>query len=323
MFFISIVRQYERGVIFRLGRYHGTRGPGLVFLIPFIDRGERVDMREIVLDEKPQSSITKDNALVDVDFVVYMQVMDAEAAIINVQNFMAAVRNLATTTLRSVIGDITVEEVLSKRDEINERLKINLAQVTVRCGVQVNNIEIREVTPQHDIQAAMTRLLTADRTKRAQITESEEQRQSAINVAEGSKEAAILEAQGVRESSILRAEGARQATILAAEGYAIGLDRIYQSARVLDANTMGLQYLEMLKQLGQGQSTKWIIPMDLANLAGPLADTLSNFGRGSDASGARAPAIAPRDERRPCARSARYNVARASRTPRPRRGRSR
>ena len=295
MFFISIVRQYERAVIFRLGRYHGTRGPGLVFLIPFIDRGERVDMRELVLDERPQSSITKDNALVDVDFVVYMQVVDAEAAIINVQNFMAAVRNLATTTLRSVIGDITVEEVLSKRDEINERLKINLAQVTVRWGVQVNNIEIREVTPQHDIQAAMTRLLTADRTKRAQITESEGQRQSAINVAEGSKEAAILEAQGVRESSILRAEGARQATILAAEGYAIGLDRIYQSARVLDANTMGLQYLEMLKQLGQGQSTKWIIPMDLATLAGPLADTLANFGRGAGAAGGGAGAAAPAD----------------------------
>jgi regulator of protease activity HflC (stomatin/prohibitin superfamily) len=279
MFWISIVRQYERAVIFRLGRYLATRGPGLVFLIPFFDRGERVDMRELVLDEPPQSSITKDNALVDVDFVVYMQIVDPAAAIINVQNFLAAVRNLATTTLRSVIGDITVEEVLSKRDEINERLKVNLAAVTIRWGVQVNNIEIREITPQHDIQQAMTRLLTADRTKRAQITESEGQRQSAINVAEGSKEAAILEAQGVRESSILRAEGARQATILGAEGFAIGLERISASARQLDSNTMGLQYLEMLKQLGAGSSTKWIIPVDLANLAGPLGSVLSNFGR--------------------------------------------
>jgi regulator of protease activity HflC (stomatin/prohibitin superfamily) len=281
MFWISIVRQYERAVIFRLGRYIGTRGPGLVILIPFIDRGERVDMRELVLDEAPQSSITKDNAIVDVDFVVYMQVVDAEAAIINVQNFLSAVRNLATTTLRSVIGDITVEEVLSKRDEINERLKINLASVTIRWGVQVNNIEIREIIPQPDIQQAMTRLLTADRTKRAQITESEGQRQSAINVAEGSKEAAILEAQGVRESSILRAEGQRQATILGAEGFAIGLERIHQSARQLDPNTMGLQYLEMLKQLGQGSSTKWIIPVDLANLAGPLGAVLTNIGRPS------------------------------------------
>ncbi|MEX2446159.1 MAG: SPFH domain-containing protein [Dehalococcoidia bacterium] len=288
MFFISVVRQYERGVIFRLGRYVGTRGPGLVFLIPFIDRGERVDMRELVLDEEPQSSITKDNALVDVDFVVYMQVVDAEAAVINVHDYLAAVRNLATTTLRSVIGDITVEEVLSKRDEINERLKINLATVTLRWGVQVNNIEIREITPQHDIQQAMTRLLTADRTKRSQITESEGQRQSAINVAQGSKEAAILEAQGVREASILRAEGQRQATILGAEGFAIGLERLHQSARQVDANTMGLQYHEMMKQLGAGASTKWIIPMDLASLAGPLADTLTNFGRSAGGDGANA-----------------------------------
>jgi regulator of protease activity HflC (stomatin/prohibitin superfamily) len=267
MFWISVVSQYERAVVFRLGRYLATRGPGLVFMIPFVDRGERVDMRELVLDEPPQSSITKDNALVDVDFVVYMQIIDPAAAIINVQNFLAAVRNLATTTLRSVIGDITVEEVLSKRDEINERLKLNLATVTIRWGVQVNNIEIREITPQADIQQAMTRLLTADRTKRA--------------LAEGSKEAAILEAQGVRESSILRAEGQRQATILGAEGFAIGLERVYASARQLDANTMGLQYLEMLKQLGQGSATKWIIPVDLANLAGPLGSVLTNVGRPS------------------------------------------
>jgi regulator of protease activity HflC (stomatin/prohibitin superfamily) len=210
-----------------------------------------------------------------------MQIVDPAAAIINVQNFLSAVRNLATTTLRSVIGDITVEEVLSKRDEINERLKINLAGVTTRWGVQVNNVEIREIIPQPDIQQAMTRLLTADRTKRAQITESEGQRQAAINVAEGSKEAAILEAQGVRESSILRAEGQRQATILGAEGFAIGLERVYASARQLDANTMGLQYLEMLKQLGQGSATKWIIPVDLANLAGPLGNVLTNVGRPS------------------------------------------
>lgn len=282
MFFVSVVRQYERAVVFRLGRYLGTRGPGLMILLPFIDRGERVDMRERVLDEPAQRSITKDNALVDVDFVVYMQVVDGEAAIINVQNFVAAVRNLATTTLRSVIGDITVEEVLAKRDEINERLKVKLATETVRWGVQVNNVEIREIQPQQDIQAAMTRLLTADRTKRAQITESEGQRQSAINVAEGAKQAAILEAEGAREAAILRAEGHRQAAILGAEGFSIGLERIYQTARTIDANTMGLQYLDMLKQLGAGASTKWIIPMDLAALATPLAATLSGVRRGDD-----------------------------------------
>ena len=123
MFFISVVKQYERAVIFRLGRYVGTRGPGLVVLIPFVDRGLVVDQRELVLDEPAQSSITKDNALVDIDYVVYMQVVDAEAAVINVNNYIRAVRNMATTTLRSVIGDITVEEVLSQRETINQRLK--------------------------------------------------------------------------------------------------------------------------------------------------------------------------------------------------------
>jgi regulator of protease activity HflC (stomatin/prohibitin superfamily) len=277
VFFISVVRQYERAVIFRLGRYVGTRDPGLVILVPFIDRGVKVDLREAVLDEPAQSSITKDNALVDVDFVVYMQVVDAEASIINIQNYVRAVRNLATTTLRSVIGDITVEEVLSERETINGRLQAKMASEVDRWGVRVNAIEIREILPQRDIQDAMTRLLTADRTKRATITESEGERQSAINVAEGSKQAAILEAEGVRESQILRAEGSRQAQILEAEGFSQGLDRIYQVASGIDSKTMGLQYLEMMKRLGEGQSTKWIIPMDLASMAGSLSGTLSEL----------------------------------------------
>jgi regulator of protease activity HflC (stomatin/prohibitin superfamily) len=277
MFFISVVKQYERAVIFRLGRYVGTRGPGLVFLIPFVDRGVRVDMREVVLDEPAQSSITKDNAIVDIDFVVYMRVIDAEAAVINIQNFIRAVRNLATTTLRSVIGDITVEEVLSQRETINQRLQAKMSAEVVRWGVEVKAIEIREITPQSDIQHAMTRLLTADRTKRAEITESEGQRQSAINVAEGNKQSAILEAEGSRESQILRAEGARQAAILNAEGFSIGLQRIYETASGVDSNTMALQYLEMMKQLGAGESTKWIIPMDLANIAGPMGAAIEGL----------------------------------------------
>ena len=286
MFFISIVKQYERGVIFRLGKYIGTRDPGLVILIPFIDRGVKVDMREFVLDEAPQTSITKDNALVDIDFVVYMQLIDAEAAVINIQSYVLAVRNLATTTLRAVIGEMSVEEVLSKREEINHRLQVKMSEEVERWGVQVNAVEIRGMEPQRDIQEAMTRLLTADRTKRSQITESEGERQSAINVAEGTKQAAILEAEGARESSILRAEGSRQAQILEAEGFSIGLQRIYETAREVDSNTMGLQYLEMMKHLGEGESTKWIIPMDLASMAGTLSGSLSGIvsasGDGAD-----------------------------------------
>jgi regulator of protease activity HflC (stomatin/prohibitin superfamily) len=283
MFFISVVKQYERAVIFRLGRYVGTRGPGLVFLIPFVDRGVKVDMREVVLDEPAQSSITKDNALVDIDFVVYMRVIDAEAAVINIQNFIRAVRNLATTTLRSVIGDITVEEVLSQRETINQRLQAKMSAEVVRWGVEVKAIEIREITPQTDIQNAMTRLLTADRTKRAEITESEGQRQSAINVAEGNKQSAILEAEGSRESQILRAEGGRQAAILNAEGFSIGLQRIYETASGVDSNTMALQYLEMMKQLGAGESTKWIIPMDLSQIAGPMGAAIEGLTGGNGA----------------------------------------
>jgi regulator of protease activity HflC (stomatin/prohibitin superfamily) len=281
MFWINVVKQYERAVIFRLGRYIGTRGPGLVILIPFLDRGVRVDMRELVLDEPAQSSITKDNALVDIDFVVYMRVSDAEAAVINVNNYIRAIRNMATTTLRSVIGDITVEEVLSQRETINQRLQMKLSAETVRWGVEVLAIEIREITPQADIQNAMTRLLTADRTKRALITESEGDRQAAINRAEGTKQAAILEAEASRESQILRAQGQREAQILEAEGYSIGLERIYAIAQTVDANTMGLQYLEMMKTMGQGDSTKWIIPMDLAAMAGPIVGAVQGFGQGA------------------------------------------
>ena len=275
-----IIRQYERGVKFRLGRYVGTKAPGLAVLIPIIDRIQKVDMREAVIDEPPQTAISKDNALVDVDFVVFMQVSDAEAAVINVRSYEAAVRNLATTTLRAVIGEMEVEEVLSKRDSINQRLQVKISEETIRWGVEVKAVEIREVRPQRDIQEAMTRLLTADRTKRSEITESEGQRQSAINVAEGRKQAAILEAEGARESSILRAEGDRQASILQAEGFSIGLDRIFESARRVDANTMGLQYLEMMKSLGEGASTKWIIPMDLASVANTLSGTLAGVASG-------------------------------------------
>ena len=280
MFFISVVKQYERAVIFRLGRHTGTRGPGLVILIPFVDRGVNIDLREFVIEEPKQTSITKDNALVDVDFVVFLQVTDPDAAVLNIRNFIVAVRNLATTSLRAVIGEMTVEEVLSKREEINQRLQVKIGEETVRWGVDVRSVEIREIAPQRDIQEAMTLLLTADRTKRSDITQSEGSRQAAINVAEGNKQAAILEAEGVRESSILRAEGSRQAQILQAEGFSIGLERIYEVAQGVDSNTMGLQYLEMMKQLGQGESTKWIIPMDLASVAGNLSSTLGGIAGG-------------------------------------------
>ena len=221
-------------------------------------------------------------------------VAEPSDAIININNFVIAVRNLATTSLRAVIGDMTVEDVLARREEINTRLQVKISEETVRWGVRVRSVEIREITPQADIQQAMTQLLTADRTKRALITESEGERQAAINVAEGNKQSAILEAEGVRESSILRAEGSRQAQILEAEGFSIGLQRIFETAQGVDSKTMGLQYLDMMKQLGAGESTKWIIPMDLASIAGGLTGTLSGLaGMGGNGERLRGRQLAP------------------------------
>ena len=156
---------------------------------------------------------------------------------------------------------------------------MKLSSETTRWGVEVKAIEIREITPQADIQAAMTRLLTADRTKRALITESEGDRQAAINRAEGSKQSSILEAEGSREAQVLRAEGSRQAAILNAEGFSIGLERINEAAAIANPNTMGLQYLDMMRRLGEGESTKWILPMDLASVAGPIASALQGVGQ--------------------------------------------
>ena len=187
-----------------------------------------------------------------------------------------------------MIGDITVEEVLSQRETINRRLQVKMAEEVIRWGVEVKAIEIREITPQHDIQDAMTRLLTADRTKRSEITESEGQRQSAINVAEGNKRSAILEAEGSKESQVLRAQGSREAAILNAEGFSIGLQRIYETASGVDGNTMALQYLEMMKQLGAGDSTKWIIPMDLAQVAGPMGAAIEGLTSDDEAAGGNA-----------------------------------
>ena len=286
-FFFSIVPEYQRLVHFRFGRLvgDGQKGPGFIFpLFPFIDQVVTVDLREEVLDVEPQTCITRDNAPVSVDMLIYLKVVGPVASVMQVENFLYAARGMAITTLRAVLGDIVLDDVLAKRDQINAIMQTKLDEVTDRWGVKVNAVEIREILPPRDIQEAMTRLLTADRTKRSEITESEGQRQSAINVAEGSKRSAILEAEGAREAAILRAEGTRQAQILEAEGFAIGLERINQTAENVAPNTMGLQYLEMMKRLGEGESTKWILPMDLSSMAGTLTDSLASLAAGPDGS---------------------------------------
>jgi regulator of protease activity HflC (stomatin/prohibitin superfamily) len=256
---IKIVREYQRLVVFRLGRCIGDRGPGLVLLIPFIDVPVWVDLREVFLEVPKQTCITKDNAPIDIDFLIYWKVIDPVASVIQVGNFAGASQGIATTTLRAVIGDILLDDVLAKREQINQVLRVKLDEVTGRWGVKVTTVEIREILPPKEVQNAMNRQLAAERERRATVTQ-----------AEGERQATILRAEGDRQATILRAEGDRQAAILRAEGFSLALEKIYSVARTIDDKTMSLQYLEMLKSLGLGPATKFVLPMEFTNLLRPF-----------------------------------------------------
>ena len=206
---VRIVNQYERLLIFTLGRTspNEVKGPGWVFVVPIAQRGIRVDLRERFIEVPSQTGITKDNAPISIDFLIYWRIIDPYKSVIEVQDFEGALQNIATTTLRAVVGDILLDDMLSKREQINEVLRVKLDEVTERWGGKVTTVEIREITPPRDVQDAMNRQLSAERTRRAVITESEGSRQAAINVAEGTKQAEILRAEGDRQAAILRAEG--------------------------------------------------------------------------------------------------------------------
>jgi regulator of protease activity HflC (stomatin/prohibitin superfamily) len=278
---IKIVPEYERLVLFRLGRAIGTRGPGLVILIPIMDRVSRVDLREQYLEIPHQAAITEDNATISIDFIVFTKVVDAMSVVISVGNFSGAAQNIAATTLRSVVGDMSLDDVLAKREEMNEVLRVKLDEVTERWGVKVTNVEIREIIPPPGVQEAMTRQMSAERTRRAVVTEAEGAKQAAVTVAEGNKQSAILNAEGNKQSAILNAEGERQAAILRAEGFSLALRTIYQVASTIDANTMSLQYLEALKSLGASPATKLVIPMEFASLLSGVTDLAArSFGDG-------------------------------------------
>lgn len=263
---IRIVQEYERLVVFRLGRCVGVRGPGLIFLWPFIERGVKVDLREQVREIPHQRSITNDNAPIDIDFLWYYKVVDAMMTVLAVGDFQSAAQGMAVTTLRSVIGEIPLDDVLSEREHINNVLRTKLDEVTERWGVKVTNVEIREIIPPREVQDAMNRQMTAERVRRAVVTESAGQRDAEINVAEGEKQAAILRADGDRQSNILRAEGDRESQLLRAEGFATALQKIYDTAQGIDEKTMTLQYFETLKDMGSGASTKFIFPMEFTSL---------------------------------------------------------
>jgi regulator of protease activity HflC (stomatin/prohibitin superfamily) len=266
---VRIVQEYERLVVFRLGRSTGKnleRGPGLVLLIPVIDRGVKVDLREQVREIPHQTSITKDNAPIAIDFLWYYKVLHAGDSVLQVGNFEAAAQGMATTTLRSVIGGIPLDDVLSQREHINQLLRTRLDEVTERWGVKVTNVEIREIIPPREVQDAMNRQMTAERVRRAVVTESTGTREGTINVAEGDKQASILKAEGEKQANILRAEGEKQSQLLRAEGFAAALEKIYSVALTVDQKTMTLQYFETLKAMGTSPATKFILPMEFTSL---------------------------------------------------------
>ncbi len=269
---IVVVKQFERLVVLRWGQFVGTRGPGFRFLIPIVYSGRVVDTREQVERVPTQKYITKDNVVVDMDFVLYYRVVpdEAERSVLEVSDHRLAVRNLAVAELRSIIGNITLAEALSERESLQNQLQGSLDQTTGRWGVKVQVVAINEIDPPAGVKGAMEREKSAAAIKTADITESEGQRQSQINRAEGEKQAAILSAEGNRQAEILSAEGDRQAAILRAEGFSTALDRINQVANTVDARTMSLQYFDTLKELGSSPATKFIFPMEFTSMLRPF-----------------------------------------------------
>ena len=269
---VRVVPQFQRLVVFRWGKCIGQKGPGLVLLYPFgIDRAIMADLREEVREVPHQTNITKDNAPIGIDFLIYWQVVDAVKSVLEVNNFRQAALGIATTTLRAVVGDIALDDVLAQREHINQVLRTKLDETTERWGVKVTAVEIREIVPPREIQEAMTRQMSAERTRRAVVTEAQGKREASITVAEGEKQSAILSAEGKKQAAILEAEGQRAAQVLVAEGFAVALDKIYETAKTVDEKTMSLQYLEVLKAVGTSPSTKYIFPLETLKFMEPLA----------------------------------------------------
>jgi regulator of protease activity HflC (stomatin/prohibitin superfamily) len=260
---IRVVREYQRVVVFRLGKCIGERGPGPVLLIPFVDRPVLIDLRELFIEVPQQRCITRDNVPIQIDFLVYRQVVDAVTSVVTVTSFANAAQGIAATKLRAVIGDVSLDDVLAGREQITQDLRRKLDEVTERWGVKVTAVEIREVLPPREVQDAMNRQMSAERARRAAVTEAEGKRQATITVAEGE-----------RQAQVLRAEGEKQAKILNAEGYAQALQSVFSAAQLVDAKTMTIQVIEGLKALGASPSSTFVIPMEFTRLLGQIGTYL-------------------------------------------------
>jgi regulator of protease activity HflC (stomatin/prohibitin superfamily) len=254
---VRIVPQARAGIVERLGRYHRTLDPGLSLLIPFVDRLlPLVDLREQVVSFPPQPVITEDNLVVSIDTVVYYQVTEAKAATYEIADYIMGIEQLTVTTLRNVIGGMSLEDTLTSRDKINAQLRVVLDEATGKWGIRVNRVELKAIDPPGTIQEAMEKQMRAERDRRATIL-----------TAEGVKQSQILTAEGEKQGAILRAEGEREAQILRAEGQAQAIETVFQAIHDgnPDPELLAYQYLQVLPQIAQGDSNKvWIIPSEFA-----------------------------------------------------------
>ncbi len=274
---IMVVPQAQSAVIERLGRFRTVASPGLTFLVPFLDKVRaRIDLREQVVSFPPQPVITEDNLTVSIDTVVYFQVTDSRAAVYEISNYIVGVEQLTTTTLRNVVGGMSLEQTLTSRDSINTQLRGVLDEATGRWGIRVGRVELKAIDPPPSIQDSMEKQMRADREKRAMILTAEGQRESAIKTAEGQKQSQILSAEGARQatilaaeaerqSRILRAQGERAARYLQAQGQAKAIEKVFAAIKAgrPTPEVLAYQYLQTLPQMAQGDANKvWMIPSD-------------------------------------------------------------
>ncbi|HZM65185.1 MAG TPA: SPFH domain-containing protein, partial [Nakamurella sp.] len=290
---VKVIPQAQAAVIERLGRFNKASGAGLVWLMPFVDRiRARIDLREQVVSFPPQPVITEDNLTVSIDTVVYFQVTDPRAAVYEIANYIVAVEQLTTTTLRNVVGGMNLEQTLTSRDSINGQLRGVLDEATGKWGIRVARVELKAIDPPPSIQEAMEKQMRADRDKRAMILNSEGLRESSIKTAEGQKQAAVLTAEGAKQSSILAAEGERQSRILRAQGeraarylqaqgQAKAIEKVFAAVKAgkPTPELLAYQYLQTLPQMAQGDANKvWMIPSDFSKSLEGFARMLGTKG---------------------------------------------
>jgi regulator of protease activity HflC (stomatin/prohibitin superfamily) len=279
---VRIVPQARAGIVERFGRYDRTLEAGLRVVVPFVDRVlPLVDLREQVVVFMPQPVITKDNVVVNIDSVLYYQVTDARAATYEIAQFIQGIEQLTTTTLRNVIGGMTLEETLTSRDEINAQLRGVLDEATGKWGIRVNRVEIKAIDPPMGIQEAMEKQMRAERDRRAIILTAEGDKQSAILRAEGERTAAVLSAEGQKQSAILRAEGERESQALFAEGQAKAIETVFGAIHRGDPDPalLAYQYLQVLPKIAEGDANKvWIVPSEITQALGNLGKAVTGLG---------------------------------------------